>query len=126
MPQADKIMVIAGETSGDLHGARLIEQLRQLNPGVDISGMGCDRMRVAGIDFLLDASSISVMGLVEVVRHWPAIRKALDTMAEAIEDTKPDVLVLIDYVEFNLRMAEVAQRALRKYVLNPLGRQLED
>ncbi|MEM7294397.1 MAG: lipid-A-disaccharide synthase, partial [Pseudomonadota bacterium] len=112
MEQPSKhVMILAGEASGDLHGARLVEKLRQHDPSMRLSGMGLHRLREAGVELLVDASSIAVMGLLEVLRRWPTIRRALNTIEEAIERECPDVLVLIDYVEFNLRMAAVAKRA---------------
>lgn len=103
-------MVIAGEASGDLHGARMVDLLRQKVPNTRLRGMGSDAMRAAGVELLFDCRDIAVVGLFEVLRHWPDIKRALNTVQTAIENDPPDVLVLIDYVEFNLRMAAVAKR----------------
>ena len=104
-------MVVAGEASGDLHGARMVQRLKRLNPSLRISGMGGDKLRAAGVSLLFDCKSISVIGLFEVLSHWPEIKRALRTIEHAIVQDPPQLLVLIDYVEFNLRIAAVARRA---------------
>ena len=103
-------MVVAGEASGDLHGARMVRALKQLNPSLCISGMGSDQLRAAGVNLLFDCKSISVVGLLEVLSRWPEIRRALRIIENAIVRDPPQLLVLIDYVEFNLRIAAVARR----------------
>ena len=108
--QSADVMVIAGEASGDQHGANLVEALKGRCPDIRLRGMGSDRLRAAGVDVLFDCKSIAVVGLFEVLLHWPDIKRALRTIETAITETPPDLLILIDYVEFNLRMAAVAQR----------------
>ena len=105
-----EVMILAGEASGDLHGSRLASCLQSRAPGIRLSGMGSGKMQSAGVDLHIDCRDIAVVGLVEILRHWPAIKRALRTIEAAIERIRPDVLVLIDYVEFNLRMAAVAKR----------------
>jgi lipid-A-disaccharide synthase len=104
------VMILAGEASGDLHGARMVQALGKLNPNFRFRGMGGDQLRDQGVEILFDCKSISVIGLFEVLTHWPEIKRALRTIENAIVNTPPDLLVLIDYVEFNLRMAAVAKR----------------
>ena len=103
-------MILAGETSGDLHGSRLTEALRQHQPEMELTGMGSDKMRNAGVNLIYDCKNIAVVGLVEVLRHWPEIKRALAIIENSIKNNPPDLLILIDYVEFNLRMAAVAKQ----------------
>jgi len=102
------IMILAGEASGDDHAAEFVEVLRQLKPDLQISGMGSDSMKRAGVDIFFDSRVIAVMGLVEVLRHWGDIKRAMAIVREQLEQTRPDLLVLVDYPEFNLKMARHA------------------
>jgi len=102
------IMILAGEASGDDHAAEFVEVLRQLKPDMQISGMGSDSMKRAGVDIFFDSRVIAVMGLVEVLRHWGDIKRAMAIVREQLEQTRPDLLVLVDYPEFNLKMARHA------------------
>ena len=103
-------MILAGEASGDLHGARMVQALEKLNPNLRFRGMGGDQLRDQGVEILVDCKNIAVVGLFEVLTHWPEIKRALRTIEHAIVASPPDLLVLIDYVEFNLRMAAVGKR----------------
>jgi lipid-A-disaccharide synthase len=102
------IMILAGEASGDDHAAEFVEVLRQLKPELRISGMGSDSMKRAGVDIFFDSRTIAVMGLIEVLRHWGEIKRAMAIVREQLEQTRPDLLVLVDYPEFNLKMARHA------------------
>jgi len=102
------IMILAGEASGDDHAAEFVEVLRQLKPGMRISGMGSDSMKRAGVEIFFDSRIIAVMGLIEVLRHWSDIKRAMAIVRERLEQTRPDLLVLVDYPEFNLKMARHA------------------
>jgi len=103
-------MILAGEASGDLHGARMVQALGQGDTDYHFRGMGGDKLRAAGVEILFDCKTIAVVGLFEVLTHWPEIKRALRTIESAIVQSPPDLLILIDYVEFNLRMAAVAKR----------------
>lgn len=103
------VMILAGEASGDAHAAEFVEQLRQLQPDIRLSGMGSQEMRRVGVELFFDSSIIAVVGLVEVLRHWGDIRRAMKIVKQRLEQTKPDLLVLVDYPEFNLKMARHAR-----------------
>ena len=103
------IMLLAGETSGDAHAAAVVDELKILQSDIYYSGMGGKEMRNAGVDIFLDNASIAVMGIVEVLRRWGDIKKALEQVKHQIEVTRPDLLVLIDYPEFNLKIARHAK-----------------
>ena len=104
-----QIMILAGEASGDAHAAAFVKQLGQLNPEIRCSGMGGKAMREAGVDVFFDSSIIAVVGLVEVLKHWGDIKRAMAVVRERIEQEKPDLLILVDYPEFNLKMARHAR-----------------
>lgn len=103
-----KIMIVAGEASGDAHGGRLVAALKTLDPQVDCFGIGGRQMKAVGCDILFDANLIAVMGLVEVIKHYPVIKKAWDIAVAALKVRQPDLLILIDYPGFNLRLAKKA------------------
>ncbi len=102
---APHVMILAGEASGDAHAAEFVEHIKELNPDVYISGMGTTEMKKAGVDVFFDSSVIAVMGLVEVLKHWGDIKRAMKIVRRQLEQTRPDLLVLVDYPEFNLKMA---------------------
>ncbi len=104
-------MIIAGEASGDLHGANLVREALKMDPSISFFGIGGVKMRAAGVDTLVDASDMAVVGLVEVIFHFPVIFRAFTTMRKILKSDPPDLLVLIDYPDFNLRMAKIAKKA---------------
>jgi len=106
-----KIMISAGEASGDRLGAGLARALSRLHPGVELFGMGGDEMADAGVRLMGHAADVAVVGFVEVIRHLPTIRRAMARLTKAIEDERPDVLVPVDFPDFNLRLAAKAADA---------------
>jgi len=113
---APHVMILAGEVSGDAHAAEFVEVLRQRRPDIQVSGMGGAAMKRAGVEVFFDSSIIAVVGLVEIIRHWGDIKRAMAIVRERMTNTRPDLLVLVDYPEFNLKMAQHA-RALGIRVL---------
>jgi len=104
------VMILAGEASGDAHAAEFVEQLKLEQPDIEVSGMGGPAMQKAGVDVFFDSSIIAVVGLVEVLHHWGDIKKAMAIVKRHLDETRPDLLVLVDYPEFNLKMAGHARR----------------
>jgi lipid-A-disaccharide synthase len=104
------ILFSAGEASGDAHAANMFLELKQLRPDVTAIGMGGNQMAQAGINLRYNSAAIGVIGLVEVLKHYRAIRQALALMRQAIVDEKPDLLVCVDYKEFNLKLARFAKQ----------------
>jgi len=102
-------MVVAGEASGDLHGANLITALKRLNPELTFSGMGGREMLGAGADIIFEASKISVVGFFEVVSHLKDIVAAQQLLRARLVSDPPSLLVLIDFPDFNLWLARKAK-----------------
>jgi len=105
------VMLAAGEASGDLHGGALATALLKLAPDARLFGMGGERMAAAGVELLADAREMAVVGFTEALRQVPRARRTLATLRSALRSRRPDVLVTIDYPEFNLRLAEAARDA---------------
>ena len=106
----EKIMIIAGEASGDLHGAHLVQAMRQQQPDLIFCGMGSREMAAAGVEILFDAGKIAVVGLVEVLTHFPDIVRAQRILTRRIREERPDLLILIDFPDFNLMLAKKAKK----------------
>jgi lipid-A-disaccharide synthase len=106
-----QVMIIAGEASGDTHAAEMFQALRAMRPGLQAYGMGSTRMRDAGIDLLVDANEISVMGLWEVLIQYRKLKRTLKYLQDEMLRRRPDLLILVDFVEFNLKLAEAAKQA---------------
>ncbi len=104
------VLFSAGESSGDQHAAHMFQEMQKLYPNVKGMGMGGSKMRQAGIDIRFDSSGIGVIGLVEILKHYGEIRQALKQMKAIVANEKPDLLVCVDYKEFNLKLARFAKR----------------
>ncbi len=106
-----RAMIVAGESSGDLHGGNLIQAAAELDPELLFFGVGGDRMRQAGCEILFPSDELSVMGVIEVFGQLPSLLKRFRQLKEVLAGPeRPDLLVLIDFPDFNLRLAKVAKR----------------
>ena len=105
-----KVLFSAGESSGDQHAAHMFQDMRKKCPDITGMGMGGNKMRQAGIDIRFDSSGIGVIGLVEILKHYGEIKHALRLMKNIVAEEKPDLLVCVDYKEFNLKLAQFAKR----------------
>ncbi len=105
------VMLVAGEASGDLHGSALAGGLQALHPGVRLTGMGGPRMARAGVALLADVQDTAVVGFSEAVARLPGLWRTFRRLVSALERDRPDVVVLIDFPGFNLRLAAVARAA---------------
>ena len=103
------IMLLAGETSGDAHAAAVVSEIKKIQPDILFTGMGGHEMQKAGVEIFFDSARIAVMGLFEVLKHWGDIKQAMRLIKLQLETTRPDLLVLVDYPEFNLKMAKHAK-----------------
>lgn len=104
------ILFSAGEASGDRHAANMFLELKKHQPDIQGIGMGGANMAQAGIDIRYNSSDIAVIGVVEVIRHYREIRRALKLMQEIVKKEQPDLLVCVDYKEFNFKLARFAKQ----------------
>ncbi len=105
-----KYYIIAGEASGDLHGSNLIKEIKNLDPAASIRAWGGDLMKDAGASLVKHYRDLAFMGFLEVIKNLPTILQNIKFCKQDIEAWQPDVLVLIDYPGFNLRIAEWAKK----------------
>ena len=101
-----KIFFSAGEASGDVHGASLAREIKNISPSTELLGLGGNLMEAAGVQLVRNYKDYSVMGFVEVLKNIRKIFKLLDDLTEIIRAERPDLLVLIDYPDFNWRLAK--------------------
>lgn len=133
------VAIVAGEASGDQHAAYLIHEVKKTAPQVRFCGIAGPRMRAAGVEALFDTSELAVVGLVEVLSHFKPIYRALQKMRRFLREERPDLLILVDYPEFNLRLAKTAKAlgikvlyyispqvwAWRQYRVRKIGRRVD-
>jgi lipid-A-disaccharide synthase len=105
-----KIMLVAGEVSGDLHGAHLVEAIQKIDPEIQFFGVGGEGLEKRGMRLLHHVHSLSVVGISEAFRKLRTALKTLRELKEVMEQERPDLLILIDYPEFNLRLARIARQ----------------
>lgn len=103
------VVIVAGEASGDAHAARLVTELKKLDNTVSFRGMGGDNLRKAGVDVFIDMADLAVVGIVEVLLKYNMIKAELNKLKHDITDNPPDLLILVDYQEFNQRLAAFAK-----------------
>lgn len=104
MPNQCNIFIIAGESSGDIHGSYLMNSLSEVNPSVQFSGIGGELMKKQGLNSLVPLENMAVMGFVEVIKHLPFFMKVKNKVINTIQKTKFDHIILIDYPGFNLNL----------------------
>jgi len=105
-----KLLIVAGEASGDLHGSNLIISILRIDPSVKTYGIGGIRMTSLGFQSVFDAANLAVVGLTEVISKFPVIKSAFDKLKDTIDKDRPDLVVLIDYPDFNLRFAKKVKK----------------
>jgi lipid-A-disaccharide synthase len=104
-----RILIIAGEPSGDLHASNLICELKRLSPELEIFGTGGDRMQAAGAKILFHLRELAVTGLFDVIKTLPRLKKIQRELLSRIREEKIDLIILVDYPDFNLRFAKKAR-----------------
>lgn len=105
-----RIFIVAGEASGDLHAAHLIRETQQREPLILFEGMGSSKMQSAGAKIHIDSSDLAVVGIIEVLTHIRKILGALKKIKQMLKTDPPDLLILVDYPDFNLRLAKFAKK----------------
>ncbi len=108
--KSKKILLVAGEASGDLHGSHLVEAIQSVDPEIQFFGVGGEGLKRAGMELLYPSQSLSVVGITEVLFKLRAILKALQGLKKSIDRQGPDLVILIDFPDFNLRLAKIAHR----------------
>ncbi len=108
--KAKKILMVAGEVSGDLQGAHLMEAILCIDPEVQFFGIGGDHLERMGMKLLYHSQSLSVVGITEVLFKIGSILKALRRLKKSLDQERPDLIILIDFPDFNLRLAKIAHR----------------
>jgi len=104
------VAILAGEASGDQHGAKLVSAMLKKYPALFFCGMGGDALRHAGVRIVMEASELTVVGITEVFAKIPAILKGMARIKKLLKSLRPDLLILIDFPDFNLHIAAVAKR----------------
>ena len=105
-----RIMIVAGEASGDLHGGNLVRAMQEKGQGLSFYGVGGERMKSAGVDLYADAADMAVVGLTEAVFKLPALLRVMRHLKASFKTERPDLVILIDYPDFNLPLARAAKR----------------
>ncbi len=105
MSEKFSVLIVAGEASGDLHGAGVVRALKQLAPQTEIFGIGGDGMAAAGMELLFHVRDMAVVGFTEILRRLRFFRRVMKALQREAARRKPDVVILIDYPGFNLRFA---------------------
>jgi len=115
------VCIIAGETSGDLHGAGVVRELLKVNPNFHIWGIGGPQMRANGMKTEYDISQMAFLGFSEVVKHLPFIRRVMQHIKKMIKELNPNVVIFIDYPGFNLRLAKYTHQLGKRnlYYISP-------
>ncbi len=111
MPSAERprLMIAAGEASGDHHAARFVEALRRRGTDPELVGMGGPHLQRAGMELVVDCRDLAIIGIVEVLIHYRRIMRELEKLRARLRSDRPDLLVLVDYPEFNLKLAQTAK-----------------
>ena len=104
------VAILAGEASGDQHGAKLVSAMQKKYPALFFCGMGGDALRQAGVRIVMEASELTVVGITEVFAKIPAILKGMAKIKKLLKSLKPDLLILIDFPDFNLHIAALAKK----------------
>ena len=104
------VMIVAGEASGDMHGGNLVREMLNIDPALTFYGIGGNRLQKEGVELLANASEMAVVGLTEVVSKLGRILKIMRMMKRSLDERRPDLVILIDYPDFNLPIAAAAQK----------------
>jgi lipid-A-disaccharide synthase len=105
-----QLMLVAGEASGDKHAAHLAAAIKAINPQTQFFGSGGDEMRSVGVETLVDVRELAIMGALEVAAALPKFLRVFRQLREAANARKPDAVILVDWPEFNLRLAKKLKR----------------
>lgn len=115
------MVLVAGEASGDQHAARLARELLALEPGLSISGIGGPKMEAAGVELLSRSEDLALVGVAEVLPKLKVILGAIRGMKRHLKRTRPDLVILVDFPDFNFRIGKAAHKLGLKvlYYISP-------
>jgi len=105
-----KILIVAGEPSGDLHASRLVASLKAIVPDLEFAGIGGALMKREGVRVLFDITKLALVGYLEVVRNLATVARAWSSVMREVKTNPPDLAILVDYPGFNLRLAKALKR----------------
>ncbi|OGP88649.1 MAG: lipid-A-disaccharide synthase [Deltaproteobacteria bacterium RBG_16_48_10] len=108
--KSKKILLVAGEVSGDLHGAHLVEAIQRIDPEIQFFGLGGESLKKRGMRLLYHSHSLSVVGITEVILKLRSVLTVLRGLKESMDRERPNLIILIDLPDFNLRLAKIAHR----------------
>ncbi len=124
MSSSKHLVIVAGEESGDFHAATLVKKLKESEPALTYSGIGGRHLEAAGVTLISDLARFGVTGIVEIIRHAKVLRKAYKAIKAHLIAQKPDLLILVDYPGFNLRLAKFAKQKLGVRILYYISPQI--
>ncbi len=110
MNQIKKVLIIAGEESGDIYAAEIAKNLKIIYPNIGIYGIGGENLKNQGVDLIEHIKNLSFLGFVEVLKHIPDVYKILSKIKEFLTKKKPDFVILIDFPDFNFKVAKFAKK----------------
>jgi lipid-A-disaccharide synthase len=116
-----RILIVAGEASGDMHAANLVKAIKEINPQIEFFGLGGSQMQQAGVKLLYNLADLAVVGFVEVLKNLKKIKSAFSLILNKADELKPDAAILVDYPGFNLRLAKELKKINIKviYYISP-------
>ena len=108
-PKRLNLMISAGEASSDMHAAHVVDALRSQEVEFDCFGMGANKLKAAGMELTLDCRDLAVIGIVDVLINYPRFLRRLAKLRKTMQERRPDLLIIVDYPDFNLKLAETAK-----------------
>ncbi len=112
MAQIDKLLIVCGEPSGDLLAGNLASEIKKIDPGIKISGVGGSCLKESGAQIICDIKELSVMGLFDVLKKLPRFFRLKKTILERIKTDKPEAIIFVDFSGFNLRLAKAINKSI--------------
>ena len=108
----ETFFIVAGEASGDLHGGKLIAEIKKIHPNSRFIGHGGDKMVESGLEIVEHIDNLAVLGFSEVIKHLPFLINVMGESLGKLREVRPDRIILIDYPGFNLRIAQKIKETL--------------
>lgn len=113
MEKINKVLIVAGEASGDLHASNLVKAIKNIHPQIEFFGLGGEKLKEVGVNLYFNMVELAVVGFLEVLKNLTKFRKIFAGILKEVERVKPDLAILVDYPGFNLRLAvELKQRKI--------------